>query len=105
MDGKTSQVKAMLVEPTIVRGLGTLAILGAVAFLIAGLHLIALYLFLSGAAFWISSLRWTRRYENVVDSPPEGFRPTGEVYANPGGDGPVAVYFKGIRRIYVKVSE
>ncbi len=95
----------MLVEPTIVRGLGTLAILGAVAFLIAGLHLIALYLFLSGVAFWISSLRWTRRYENVVDSPPEGYRPTGEVYANPGGDGPVAVYFKGIRRIYVKMSE
>lgn len=94
--------REVFVDRWLVRGIGTLAVLGAFAFLIAGLHAIFIYLLLSGVVFWIFSLRWPRRYQNVLDEPPEGFRPTGEVYTNPGADEPVAVYFKGIRRVYVK---
>ncbi len=94
--------KPTLVEKLVVRGIGTLALLGAIIFLIVGIRTITVYLGASGIAFWIASLNWRQRYENVVDTPPEGYQPTGELYENPGGDGPVAVYFKGIHRIYVK---
>ena len=102
MAGKTGEVGRLLVDRVIVRGVGSLALLGAMIFLFMGIHAIAIYLFLAGAAFWISSLNWQRRYDNVLESPPAGFRPTGEVYINPGSDSAVAVYFKGIRRVYVK---
>lgn len=101
MGGQDRQVGG-LVERTVVRGIGTLAILGAIAFFIAGIPAIAIFLGVSGIVFWISSLQWRQRYGNVVDTPPEGYKPTGEVYLNPGGNGRVAVYFKGIRRIYVR---
>ncbi len=91
-------------ERVVVRGAGTVGIIGAIIFFIAKLDTIAIYLLVAGAAFWIFSLGWGRRYEHVLDKAPEGYRPTGEVYTNPGGDGPVAVYFKGIRRIYVKAE-
>ena len=102
MEGTSSRTDQLLVERWVVRGIGTLAILGAAAFLVAGLRTIAIYLLLSGVAFWLSGLNGRQRYENVLDAPPEGFRPTGEVYDNPGGSGPVAVYFKGISRVYVR---
>lgn len=102
MAGETGEIGLRLVERLIVRGIGTLSLAGGVAFLIVGIRAIAIYLFMAGFALWLSSLRWGQRYQNIVDAPPEGYRPTGEIYSNPGGEGPVAVYFNGIRRIYVK---
>ena len=94
-----------LMERWLLRGAGTLALLGGLGFLLVGLRLIALYLALAGVAFWIASLGWHQRYENVLDAPPEGYRPTGEVYPNPEGSERVAVYFKGIRRVYVRQGD
>lgn len=92
-----------LVDRSIVRGAGTVSLIGAVIFIFVGIPSISVYLALAGIVFWGFSLGWKRRYENVLESPPDGFRPTGEVYANAGGEGSVAVYFKGIRRVYVRV--
>lgn len=102
MDREIGEMKTDLIEIYIVRGIGTLALVGAAIFLIMAIHSIAIYLAAAGVAFWISSLGWKRRYENVIDVVPEGYRPTGEVYVNPGAGHDVAVYFKGIRRIYVR---
>lgn len=94
-----------MVEKTVVRGIGTLAILGGIAFFFVGIGAIAWYLVVAGVVFWVSSLGWRARYLKVEETAPEGYRPTGEVYENPGGKGPVAVYFKGIRRVYVRQSQ
>ncbi len=103
MDRQTGQVGTGLVDRTIVRGIGTLSLLGAVIFVFVGVPTIAVYLALAGIAFWVFSRSWTRRYENVLDEPPEGFQPTGEIFSNPGADSSkVAVYFRGIQRVYVK---
>jgi len=104
MDGKTGQMTFDLVERVIVRGVGSLALVGMVIFFIMGIHSIAIYLGAAGVAFWISSMGWHARYQNVLDVPPGGYRPTGEIYTNPGASSAVAVYFKGIRRVYVKMS-
>lgn len=103
MAGQTGQVATGLVDRTIVRGIGTLSLLGAVIFFFVGIPTITVYLALAGIAFWVFSWSWTRRYENVLDEPPEGFQPTGEIFNNPGGESSeVAVYFRGIQRVYVK---
>lgn len=107
MDGQTGKVTGGLVDRTVVRGIGTLALVGMVIFFIVGVPIIAVYLGLAGIAFWVFSLKWQRRYENVLDAAPEGYQPTGEVYSNPpASDGAkVAVYFKGIRRVYVRAQD
>lgn len=85
---------------TVVRGIGLLSLIGGTLFLLAHLKVIAFYLMGSGLIFLAFTLGWAERYQNVLAQVPEGFRPTGEVYENPGGK-PVAVYYKGIRRVYV----
>ncbi|NMP22302.1 hypothetical protein HIJ39_08045 [Sulfobacillus sp. DSM 109850] len=95
-----------MVERVIVRGIGTLSFVGVIIFFIVGIPAIAVYLGLAGIAFWVFSLGWQKRYESVLEEPPEGFQPTGEVYNNPGGSSSkVAVYFRGIRRVYVKSQD
>lgn len=94
----------VLVDRWVVLGIGALSVLGGIIFLIMGVHAIAIYLFAAGVAFLLSSLAWRQRYQNILGQVPEGYLPTGEVYENPGGDGPVAVYFKGIRRVYVRAD-
>ena len=101
MDREASQVGLRLVDRVVVRGAGTVGLVGALIFFIVGVPAIGIYLALAGIAFWVFSLGWRARYENVLESAPEGFQPTGEVFVNPGGS-PVAVYFQGIRRVYVK---
>lgn len=104
MNGEV-HIRNRLVDRVLVRAIGTLSLLGGIGFLAAGLKLIALYLGAAGVAFWIASFGWQKRYQNVLDTPPEGYKPTGEVYPNPPGSEKVAVYFKGIRRVYVKQGQ
>lgn len=103
MDREARQVGLRLVDRVVVRGAGTVGLIGAVIFFIVGVPAIGVYLALAGIAFWVFSMGWRSRYENVLDTAPEGFQPTGEVLVNPGGS-PVTVYFKGIRRVYVKAN-
>lgn len=86
----------------VVMGIGSVALVGGLAFLVVGVPAIAVYLLASGILFWGSTWGWYARYQRVLDVPPEGFQPTGEVLANPGGSGRVAVYYQGIRRVYVR---
>lgn len=95
----------MLVDRIIVRAVGTVAILGGVAFFIAHLPTIGSYLVGSGIVFWLFTVSWKARYQRVLSQPPDGWEPTGETYLNPGGAGPVAVWHKGIRRVYVRIPE
>ncbi|MCY0864699.1 MAG: hypothetical protein OWQ57_07100 [Sulfobacillus sp.] len=92
-----------MVDKKLVQGIGTVALFGSALFF-GVLHVTAVgvYLLLAGVVFWLFTIGWTARYQRVLDAPPDGYRPTGEIYPNPGGDGPVAVYFRGIRRVYVK---
>ncbi len=98
----------MLVDRVIVRSVGTVAILGGLAFFIAQLPTIGYYLVGSGLIFWAFTWSWKSRYQRVQaesPDPTEGWEPTGETYLNPGGQGPVAVWHKGIKRIYVLMEE
>jgi hypothetical protein len=81
---------------------GGISIVGAIIFFIMRLPTIGWYLFGAGVIFEIATLGWHQRYSHVLDTPPEGFIPTGEAYSNPGAHDPVTVWQKGIRREYVK---
>ena len=83
------------------RSLTVLSWLGSAIFFIGRLPIIGIYLGFSGFAFLMASLHFDRRYQHVLTSPPEGYEPTGERYPNPPGDNSVAVYHRGIRRVYV----
>lgn len=98
----------VLVDRLIVRAVGTVAVLGGLAFFIAHLPTIGYYLVGSGIIFWAFSWSWNARYQNVRAEPPntaDGWEPTGETYLNPGGQGPVEVWHKGIKRIYVRTGK
>ncbi|MCL4352177.1 MAG: hypothetical protein M1318_05970 [Firmicutes bacterium] len=85
---------------------GIVAIIGGLIFFAIQLPSIGGYLVASGLIFLAFTLGWTARYQRVLREPPDthdGWEPTGETYLNPGGDGPVAVWHKGIKRVYVKV--
>ncbi len=62
------------------------------------------YLIGSGIVFGLVGVRWTVRFRGVLEAPPSGAAPTGEVYSNPGATGPVAAFYRGIRRVYVRAS-
>lgn len=96
MSGGTRNVGRILV-----RAVGSLSIWGGVLFVVAGLPAIGWYLGLAGVIYWIFTLGWQERYAHVLPKPPDGYRPTGEIYPNPGGKGPVAVYYRGTERVYV----
>jgi phosphatidylglycerol:prolipoprotein diacylglycerol transferase len=84
---------------------GVVSILGGLVFVV-GPHIPAIgyYLIAAGIALGVSGLRWAVRYTAVTEAAPEGALPTGEVYSNPGGQGPVAVLYRGIRRFYVPAA-
>ncbi|WP_053958908.1 hypothetical protein [Sulfobacillus thermosulfidooxidans] len=96
----------MFVDQIIVRGAGALAIVGGIIFFAIGVPQIGYYLVPVGIVFLAFTIGWKARYERVLDDPPPGYEPTGEVYVNPGGP-PVEVWHSGIRRVYVrhKVAE
>ncbi|MCY0880442.1 MAG: hypothetical protein OWS74_00450 [Firmicutes bacterium] len=91
----------MLVDRTFVRVIGIVAIVGGLIFFGVNVPSVGYYLIGSGLIFLLSTWGWKKRYENVLEAPPEGFSPTGEIYINPGSTGPVEVWHKGIRRVYV----
>lgn len=92
-----------MIGKRVVQFFGLTVIIGGLIFfwalLLPGL---AYFLWGVGLVLELSTLGWSRRYENVLPEPPEDFEPTGEVYANPGGDGAVAVWHKGSLRVYVR---
>lgn len=91
---------------TVMRLLGAVSVVGGVLFYLTwGVPLVSGYLVGAGVLFLVYTIGWRQRYQTVLDAPPEGFEPTGEVYVNPGGPGPVAVWHRGIRRVYVRASE
>ncbi len=88
---------------TVMRLLGAVSIIGGLLFYLAWrVPLVSGYLVGAGLLFLIDTIGWHQRYQVVLDQAPEGFEPTGEVYVNPGGEGPVAVWHQGIRRLYVR---
>lgn len=104
MAGSDRQMNPPVNEGRIlVQAIGTLSIVGGIIFWVVGIPAISIYLLVAGIIYWLSTRKWTARYQRVLDAPPEGFVPTGEVYINPGSDDSVAVYYHGIRRVYVRV--
>lgn len=98
----------VLVDRLIVRAVGTVALLGGMAFFIAHLPTIGYYLGGAGIIFWTFTWGWSARYQRVLAHPPDpkdGWEPTGETYLNPGGGGPVAVWHRGIQRLYVLIAD
>jgi phosphatidylglycerol:prolipoprotein diacylglycerol transferase len=88
---------------TLLRWVGVVSGIGAVIFLLIGVPSIGWYLIGAGAVFEAFTIGWRRRYDRVYDQPPPEYAPTGELYVNPGGAHPVvAVWQKGIHRVYVK---
>ncbi len=87
------------------RALSVLSWLGSALCFGDRLPVIAIYLALSGFAFLTTSLGFNRRHQNVLTAPPQGYEPTGERYPNPPGGNMVAVYHRGIHRLYVAVNE
>ncbi len=84
---------------------GTVSVLGGLTFiLLPHIPTIGIYLIVAGLLLIGTALRWTLRYRSVEDRVPEGSVPTGEVYANPGGSGPIAVMYQGLRRVYVSAG-
>ncbi len=90
-----------LVDRTLVRATGIVSLVGGLIFLAIGVPSISYYLIPAGIIFLAFTVNWKARYENVLDEPPKGYEPTGEVYPNPGGQ-PVEVWHLGIRRVYVR---
>ncbi len=78
------------------------SIIGGAAFFAIHLPSIGGYLLGAGILFALMYLTWPRRYQNVLESPPDGYTATGEVYTNPGDSDPISVWNKGIRRVYVR---
>lgn len=78
------------------------SIIGSIPWFFMHLPSIGGYLLGAGILFAVMYLTWPARYAKVLDAPPPGYQPTGEVYVNPGADAPVSVYFQGIRRLYVR---
>lgn len=95
----------MLVDKMVVRAAGAVAVAGGLIFFALGIAAIGGYLVAAGVVFWVFTLNWHQRYQAVLDEPPAGFEPTGEVYPNPGSAHAVAVWHRGIRRVYVKVPQ
>lgn len=91
-----------MVDRILVRAAGSLSIVGAMLFFwVVQVPLIAGFLLLVGLVLWAFTINWKARHEVVLSSPPEGFRPTGEHYSNPGAEHSVDVWHRGIRRVYV----
>jgi hypothetical protein len=90
-----------LVDRTIVRAAGIVAVVGGLIFWVIGVPSISYYLVPAGIVFLLFTINWKARYENILDEAPKGYEPTGEVYTNPGGY-PVEVWYSGIRRVYVR---
>jgi hypothetical protein len=92
----------MFVDQIVVRGTGTVAVVGGIIFGMVGIPQIMYYLIGAGIILLAFSLGWNARYQRVLANVPQGgYEPTGEVYVNPGGS-PVEVWHKGIRRVYVR---
>jgi hypothetical protein len=74
----------------------------ALSFFIIALPSIGGYLLGSGVLFALVYVTWPQHYQNVLNEPPAGYRPTGERYVNPGSPDPVSVWHDGITRVYVR---
>lgn len=85
---------------TLVRISGSVSMLGSIPFFIMGIPSIGGYLLGAGVLFWLFTWGWDKRYQAVLTEVPADFEPTGEIYSNPGGMGPVTVWRHGIRRVY-----
>ncbi len=81
---------------------GLASLLGALAFFLLRLPVIGGYLLGAGLVFGIMVWTWPRRYRSVLETPPEGYTATGEVYVNPGSSDAVSVWHHGIHRVYVR---
>lgn len=91
-----------LIGRSLVRSFGALVLLGGFLFFFAlDLPGLAYFLWIVGIVLELFTLGWTQRFLHVLPEPPEGFSPSGEVYPNPGGGGPVAVWYQDRRRVYV----
>ena len=101
MAGKNRQMK--LFDQRWLRALSVLAWLGSALFFGDHLPLIGGYLAAAGFALLVTSLGFERRYQRVLGTPPEGFEPTGEQFPNPPHGNTVAVYHRGVRRVYVEI--
>lgn len=81
---------------------GGLAALGGIIFFLMGIPEVGWYLLVAGLFLAASTMRWGVRFRHVLATAPAGYEPTGEAYLNPGGEGPVTVWHRGIRRAYVQ---
>jgi len=90
------------VGKTVIGLTGVASIIGALSFFIIALPSIGGYLLGSGVLFALVYVTWPQRYQNVLNEPPAGYRPTGERYVNPGSPDPVSVWHDGITRVYVR---
>ncbi len=98
----SAQRESGLPGRALLRLAGAVSIVGAIAFFVIHIPAIGWYLLGAGVVFELTTVRWHQRYLDVLEDPPEGMRPTGELYANPGAKHPVAVWQEGIRREYVQ---
>jgi len=90
---------------TLVQVMGGVSLAGGIGFVLGHVPSIGWYLIGSGVVLLAATVGWMTRYLYVRQEPPEGYAPTGELYLNPGGPSPVAVWFKGIRREYVAAPD
>jgi hypothetical protein len=95
----------MLVERWLLRGVGSLGGLGGIAFLLAHLPAIGVYLLAAGAALWGFTWKWHHRFDRVSDQPPPDWQATGERYWDPGRGQWVAVWAAEAGRVYVPIPD
>lgn len=91
-----------MIGKQLVRSFGALVLLGGFLFFFAlNLPGLAYFLWIVGLVLELFTLGWQQRFSRVLDEPPDGFAPSGERYPNPGGRGPVAIWYSGRKRVYV----